>query len=145
MNGTVQYASVLSQYDLASVDRTQPDSILVGMVCDQTATPVSYCVERYCAVHICTIAALFSFGSPCAARFRTSQYGVRRGCNTGTARYAARRRHRYRTVTSSTVQYTSVLSQYDIGLVRRVRPDYIQVGTQCGVARTLVEHCTGVY
>ena len=76
MNGTVQYASVLSQYDLASVRRASPDSVLVGMVCGQAATPVSYYVEWYCAVHICTIAALFSFGSPCAARFHTGWYGV---------------------------------------------------------------------
>ena len=44
-NSTVQYASVLSQYDLAFVHRARPDSRLVGMVYGQAATPVSYCVE----------------------------------------------------------------------------------------------------
>jgi len=44
---------------------------------------------------------------------------------------------------SSTVQYASVLSQYVIALVRCARPDSVQVGTRCGVAGTLVDHCGG--
>ena len=39
-SGTVPYTSVLSQYDLASVRRTRPDSVLVGTVCGEVATPV---------------------------------------------------------------------------------------------------------
>jgi len=36
----VQYESVLSQYYLASVRRARPDSVLVGTVCGEAATPV---------------------------------------------------------------------------------------------------------
>jgi len=41
------------------------------------------------------------------------------------------------------VQYASVLSQYVIASVGCTQPDSIQVGTRCGVAGTLVDHCGG--
>jgi len=108
----------------------------------QAATLVSYCDERYFAVHVYTIPLWFVFGSLHATRFCTGRYSVRQGGDTGTARYAAQRRHRYRIVMSGTVQYASVPSQYDLASVRCARPDSVLVGTVCSVVATPVLHGT---
>jgi len=88
---------------------------------------VSHCAEWYYTV---------------AAIFRKDRYSVRQGGNTGTAWYVARRRHQYRTVTSGTVQYASVLFQYDLASVHRLRQDSVLAGTVCGEAATPVLHST---
>ena len=108
----------------------------------KAGTTVSHCAVRCCAVCVRTTAVPFGFGSPRAAAFRISRYGIRRGGDTGTARYVARRRHPYRTVPSGTAQYASVLSRSDFASVRRARPDSVQVGTECGEAATPVLHVT---
>jgi len=104
------------------------------------ATLVSYYDERYFAGHVCTIPIWFGFGSLHAARFHTGRYSVRQGGDTSTAWYAAQWRHRYRTMMSGTVQYVSVLSQYDLASVHRARPDSVLVSTVCSQAAISVLH-----
>jgi len=108
----------------------------------EAATLVLYCDERYFAVHVHTIPVWLGFGSLRTARFRTGRYSVRRGGDTGTAWCAAQRRYRYRIVMSGTVQYASVISQYDLASVRCARPDSVLVGMVCGMVATLVLHGT---
>ena len=86
----------------------------------------------------------FQSDLPSAAVCRTDRYSLRRGGDTGTARYVARRRPGYRSVTNGTAQYTSVLSQPDFASVRRARPDSVQAGTECGEVATPVLHSTAL-
>ena len=67
---------------------------------------------------------------------------MRRGCDTGTARYAVRRGHRYLTVTSGTARYASVLFPSYLDSVRRAWPYSVQVSTVGGEAVTPVLHGT---
>ena len=108
----------------------------------QVATLVLYCDKWFFAVYVRAITVWFGFGSLHTVRFRTDRYSVRRRGDTCTARYMACWRYRYRTVTSGTVQYASVLSQYDLDSVWHTRPDSVLVGTVCSKASTPVLHGT---
>jgi len=102
-------------------------SLTYSTVRSYVGTMVSQCAERYYTV---------------VAIFRTDRYGVQQGGYTGIAQYMASWRHWYRTVTSGTLQYTSVLSQSGLASVHCVLPDSVQVGTVCSEAATLVLHGT---
>ena len=59
----------------------------------------------------------------------------------GTARYAVRRGHRYRTVMNGTARDASVLSQSDLASVCCVQLDSIQIGTVCDETAIPVSYC----